>query len=48
MEVMDPDNVTFLYIFRNSSGEYPIDFLVRRPGFFAEVQLTRVIVEDGP
>lgn len=48
MEVMDPDNVTFLYIFRNSSGEYPIDFLVCRPGFFAEVQLTRVIVEDGP
>ena len=48
MEVMDPDSVSVLHIFSNGFSEYAVDFLVCRPGFFAEVQLAWVIVEDRP
>lgn len=48
MIIMDPDNVSVLHIFSNGFSEYPIGFLVCRPRFFAEVYLTRVIVEDRP
>ena len=48
MEVVDPDNISVLDIFSNGFGEYAVGFLVCRPGFFAEVQLAWVIVQDRP
>ena len=48
MEVMDPDSVSVFHIFSNGFSEYAIGFLVCQPGFFAEVELAWVIVEDRP